>query len=86
MQIGSKRRLILYIRLVFNVYSVSLSSLSKVSLLADCLINEPLDESQLEKEEKSLDAHLPGLIWTANDQCEMIYGPGATFCQVLIFF
>lgn len=47
-------------------------------------MNEPLDESQLEKEEKSLDAHLPGLIWTANDQCEMIYGPGATFCQVLI--
>jgi hypothetical protein len=49
-------------------------------------MNEPLDESQLEKEEKSLDAHLPGLIWTANDQCEMIYGPGATFCQVQITF
>jgi len=26
----------------------------------------------------------PGQIWTADDQCKMIYGSGASFCPVLL--
>lgn len=54
---------------------------SKVSNIGECLLNVPIDSNSIGNYD--FDKHLPGQIWTADDQCKMIYGPGASFCQVL---
>jgi hypothetical protein len=54
------------------------SNLSNVSQEAACLLNKPKQIEELETKDA-----LTGLIWNADDQCKMIYGQNASFCQVL---
>ena len=46
-----------------------------VSNCAQCLINLPYTPYNYSLTN-------PGYAWTANDQCQMIYGNDATFCTV----
>ena len=55
------------------------NELNGASKMAQCLINVPAVSTA---EESFVKDFLPGQIWTADDQCKMIYGPKASFCQV----
>jgi hypothetical protein len=56
---------------------------SSVSFKGSCLQNSP---EQVPSEVSQTDYHYPGQIWTADDQCKLVYGQNSTFCRVSIVF
>ena len=61
-------------------------TLSGLSSQAGCLANLP---TTLEPENTWADAYDPGQLWSPDDQCKMMYGQNASFCQVqfvLLYF
>ena len=60
--------------------NIKISS-SSISTEAQCLLNKPL---QPDWYNANFDINnLTGQIWSANDQCQMVYGRNASFCQVI---
>lgn len=57
---------------------------SEVNPIGECLLNVP-EEEDFENIEDMTGLGHPGMIWNPNDQCKMIYGENATFCQVFNF-
>jgi len=56
-------------------------SSASISSQAQCLLNKP---SQPLWYDANFDlTNLTGQIWSANDQCKMVYGSNASFCQVI---
>ena len=62
--------------------------LRNVSVSAQCLSNFPetdkLEITDILDISNQTNYHYPGQIWTPDDQCKMIYGINASFCQVYI--
>ena len=52
---------------------------SSISFKGSCLQNLP---EQVPPEVTQTDYHYPGQIWTADDQCKLVYGQNSTFCRV----
>ena len=48
---------------------------------AQCLLNTP---TNLPVETSYVGLTYPGQIWTANDQCQQLYGKNASFCPVCL--
>lgn len=55
--------------------------LSGASVAGQCLLNTP---ANLSVETGYVSLKYPGQIWTANDQCQQIYGQNASFCPVCL--
>lgn len=53
-----------------------------VSSIGQCLTNIP---ASLPNEVIFSEQTNPGQIWTADDQCKMMYGASASFCTVNMF-
>ena len=56
---------------------------SNVAFKGICLKNVP---KQIPTETTQTEYHYSGQIWTADDQCKLVYGMNASFCRVGFFF